>query len=241
MALTRRRMDFLEVLRDLVSKTGQPVHYDRVGERLKVSKWTAYDMLNELMSDGLVRASYSTSESASRGRSQVLFEPTPSGLAVLNETANRANETGNKQAEAATGTNRVSATQDDRIKLASILERARALAESKSDLQEILAGLQDASPLVFCASLIAALVAEFKRRGLSLAMVEAVLSGGVEVETALPVLIGVMAGGLLVKGALKKVWNIDRLIARFAEEIQRMEESTKGMLAEFAQRVMILE
>jgi hypothetical protein len=191
-----------------------------------VSKWTAYDMLKELTSDGLVRSSYSTSKSAFRGRSQVLFEPTASGLALLGEMANTETDTRHRNAESG---------------YASVLERAKAAAEPKPDLHEFLAGLKDASPLAFCASLIGALVGEFKRRGLGMATVEAVLAGGVEVGTALPLVIGVMAGALLVKGALKKTWNVDRLIARFAEEVQRMEEGTKGILVEFAQSVMIPE
>lgn len=226
MTLSRRRLEFLEVLSDIVEETGEPVHYDRVGERLRVSKWTAYDMLQELMSDGLARASYSTSDSAFRGRSQVLFEPTAAGLALLNEMRRR---------------DEPPSDDGSQETLASVLERARAAVESKSDLKGILSSLQDAPPLVFCASLLAVLIIEFKRRGLSLATVEAVLAGGIEIGAALPILIGIIAGELLVKGALKKVWNVDRQIERFMEEIQRMEEGTKSILAEFARGVMSLE
>ncbi len=59
------------------------MHYVQVAQRLSVSKWTAYDMMQRLVKDGFVRASYAVGTPGVRGRSQVLFEPTGSGLNLL--------------------------------------------------------------------------------------------------------------------------------------------------------------
>ena len=52
MKLTRRRYQFLETLARLVEESGGPVHYGDVADSLDVSKWTAYDMMRELVDQG---------------------------------------------------------------------------------------------------------------------------------------------------------------------------------------------
>jgi len=81
--LSKRRLEFLEALADLVNQKGSPVHYIDVSEKMNVSKWTAYDMMRELADDGLVEASYSLSPTGSPGRSQVLFSPTERGYSLV--------------------------------------------------------------------------------------------------------------------------------------------------------------
>jgi len=148
-----------------------------VASRLGVSKWTGYDMMQELLSDGLVRASYSTASSGFRGRSQVLFEPTQEGLELLQLDAG-AGVDGTVGTSARADSADVQGEWGETSE--SLLRRARAALESKSDLKSILAGFRDASPLSFCAALLAVLVVESRRSGLSLLTAEAVLEAGAE-------------------------------------------------------------
>lgn len=224
MNLTARRLEFLRVLSDLSSAVGGQVHYEAVAARLKVSKWTAYDMMQELMSDGLVRSSYSTASSGFHGRSQVLFEPTPDGLQILGDAGG---PSGARDSD-----------YSRREAMLSTLDRVRAALRSGSDPGDILTDLDDRSPLSFCAGMLAVLIVEFKRRGLSLVAVEPLLDLGPEAGSVLPLLIGVLTGELVVKGALPMISNLNERLGRFAREFSLMEEHAKGMLMDFARTVI---
>ena len=223
MNLTARRLEFLRALSIISSENGGQVHYEAVAARLKVSKWTAYDMMRELMTDGLVRSSYSTASSGFRGRSQVLFEPTSAGLKLLHDT----------------GTPDASSVDYGwRETALSILERAKAALKSGSDSRDLLVDLEDQSPLSFCAAMLAVLIVEFRRRGLSFVVLEALLEAGIEAGNLLSLLIGILTGELLVKGALRMVSDLDERLRRFAEEISKMGDCAKGLLADFARTVI---
>lgn len=85
MALTRRRRDFLSALITLYEHDGQPVHYTKVANALKVSRWTAYDVLRQLEQDGYLEAVFETGrEDKGPGRTLVFYKP-----ARKNESANR--------------------------------------------------------------------------------------------------------------------------------------------------------
>lgn len=85
MSLTRRRRDFLAALITLYEHDGQPVHYSKVANALKVSRWTAYDILRQLEQDGYLEAVYETGrEERGPGRTLVFYKP-----AIKNEAANR--------------------------------------------------------------------------------------------------------------------------------------------------------
>ncbi len=223
MNLTARRLEFLRALSTISSENGGQVHYEAIAARVKVSKWTAYDMMQELMADGLVRSSYSTAFSGFRGRSQVLFEPTSAGLKALHDV----------------GTPDTPPSDYGwRETALSILERAKAALKSGSDSRDLLVDLEDQSPLSFCVAMLAVLIVEFRRRGLSLAVLEALLEAGIEAGNMLSLLIGILTGELLVKGAPRMVSNLDQRLWRFAEEISKMGDYAKGLLADFARTVI---
>ncbi|HAU32342.1 MAG: Transcriptional regulator [Desulfotomaculum sp. 46_296] len=91
MTLTRRRKEFLNKIVNLFHQTGLPVHYATVGEALKVSKWTAYDILRELEKQGFLRAEYSVGrEVKNPGRSMVMFLPTAGALRLYSSEAGKA-------------------------------------------------------------------------------------------------------------------------------------------------------
>ena len=76
-ALTPRRLETLATLRRLTEEAGSAVHYSLVGARMRISAWTAYDLLLELEKLGLVARRYVQHGSPTHGgRSRILFSPT---------------------------------------------------------------------------------------------------------------------------------------------------------------------
>ncbi len=77
MAITKRRLDFLRIIKQLYESTGLPVHYARVAEQLGVSKWSAYEMLKNLESEDFLIRQYEVNQvEKNPGRAMVMFMPT---------------------------------------------------------------------------------------------------------------------------------------------------------------------
>src|SRR5699024_8878073 len=75
MKLTGRRREFLEHIYEQFKENNHPVHYSDIAEAVGVSKWTSYDVLKGLESQGFLKKTYSNNESGT-GRSIVVFSPT---------------------------------------------------------------------------------------------------------------------------------------------------------------------
>lgn len=75
--LTGRQREFLTRLVSMCSRATRPPHYSVLARSLRVSKWSAYDMLRTLERKGLVSRDYSRSRAG--GRSSILFRPTKQG------------------------------------------------------------------------------------------------------------------------------------------------------------------
>lgn len=74
--LTARRLEALDHLQRLTAQAGEAVHYSLVAARMRISTWTAYGLLRELESLGLVtRRSAPLEHSPAGGRSRVVFLP----------------------------------------------------------------------------------------------------------------------------------------------------------------------
>ncbi|WP_434752300.1 Lrp/AsnC family transcriptional regulator [Paenibacillus amylolyticus] len=82
MALSKRRLQFLDQLVDMYQQSRLPVHYEALAKVLGVSKWTAYDMLKAIEKAGFVTRSYETNPNVT-GRSLVVFTPTEKAAAIL--------------------------------------------------------------------------------------------------------------------------------------------------------------
>ncbi len=81
-SLTPRRLQALSALRELSAEAGDAVHYSLVATRMRISVWTAYDLLLELEKLGLVIRRYAQDAShAQRGRSRILFAPAAAAVA----------------------------------------------------------------------------------------------------------------------------------------------------------------
>ena len=70
MRITKRRKEFLVATVQLFHDKGSPVHYCDVAQELNVSKWTAYDVMKSMETQGLIKSVYSvSSKDSSPGRS----------------------------------------------------------------------------------------------------------------------------------------------------------------------------
>jgi len=77
MAITKRRLDFLRIIKQIYESTGFPVHYARVAELLGVSKWSAYEMLKNLEREEYLTSQYEVNQvEKNPGRAMVMFMPT---------------------------------------------------------------------------------------------------------------------------------------------------------------------
>src|ERR1700694_1069773 len=117
--LTPRRLETLATLRRLTEEAGSAVHYSLVAARMRISAWTAYDLLLELEKLGLVVRRYVQDGAPTHGgRSPILFAP----------SAETATSGGGFAASLAAAFERFSAIRDEAA-------AARAyLAGSSSDL-----------------------------------------------------------------------------------------------------------
>ncbi len=71
--MTPRQEQFLEALAE-ICRHQEAAHYTDVAQRLQVSKWTAYDMMQRLEAAGYVERLYEVDPSTG-GRSRILFRP----------------------------------------------------------------------------------------------------------------------------------------------------------------------
>ncbi len=71
--LTRRQTEFMEALINIYEKTKEPVCYKEVAEVMNVSKWTAYDIIQELNRKGFLKLEYKLNPGP--GRSEIRFVP----------------------------------------------------------------------------------------------------------------------------------------------------------------------
>lgn len=83
MRLTRRQMQFLETLTEIYNQSGKPVCYKDVAERLYVSKWTAYDIIQEINRKGYLNVEYKLNHGP--GRSEVRFIPKETSIEKIKE------------------------------------------------------------------------------------------------------------------------------------------------------------
>ncbi len=227
MRLSKRRFEFLEALVDLVSPKGTPVHYVDVSERMSVSKWTAYDMMRELVEDGLAERSYSVNRAGLPGRSQVLFRPTEKGFNLVESYRFK------KQPPQPSIEYEWQHVRNDLLKkitMASNKETARPLDLSKTKY--------NSSPVAYCAAFLTFLIIEAKRKGLDLVALRGILEIGSDNGMTLPLFTGLLIGGLLVREARKMLPDIENLIHSFSRQVEHLEQSNKDMLLEFAQTIV---
>ena len=152
MKITTRQKEFLQTLIDLYQDKGSPIHYSEVAQKMGVSKWTAYDMLQLLRKEGLLEVEYLIPESdnykwGKLGRSTITFFPTKKGYTVSNLPQRKLST---KVAEL------------NKLKIDIIQKFGRI--KGKFNLKELFKeALQTKSPLIFCACVLLILILLIKK------------------------------------------------------------------------------
>ncbi len=152
MNITKRQREFLENLIDLYQEKSSPIHYSEVARKMRVSKWTAYDILQLLHKNGLVEVEYLIPESdnynwGKLGRSTITFFPTKKGYAISNLPSR---------------TLPAKVAELNKLK-SEIIQKFDELKE-KFSLKDLLKEtLQTKSPLIFCACLLLILILLIKK------------------------------------------------------------------------------
>lgn len=152
MRITKRQKEFLQTLIDLYQQKGSPIHYSEVAQKIGVSKWTAYDMLQLLRREGLLEVEYLIPESdnykwGKLGRSTITFFPTKKGYTVSNLPQRK-----------------LSTKAAELNKLKKEIIQKFGEIKGKFNLKDLFKeALQTKSPLIFCACVLLILILLIKK------------------------------------------------------------------------------
>jgi len=152
MRITKRQKEFLKILIDLYKQKGSSVHYSEVAQKLGVSKWTAYDILQLLQKEGLIEVEYILPEPDSYkwsklGRSTITFYPIKKGYDILSLPKQK-----------------ISSNIAEFNRLKKDITQKFDEFKGKLNIRDLLKeALQSKSPLIFCACVLLILILLVKK------------------------------------------------------------------------------
>jgi len=152
MRITKRQKEFLKVLIDLYQQKGSSIHYSEVAQKLGVSKWTAYDILQLLQNEGLIEVEYILPEPDSYkwsklGRSTITFYPTKKGYDIFSLPKQK-----------------ISSNIAEFNRLKEEITKKYDELKGKLNIRDLLKeALQSRSPLIFCACVLLILILLVKK------------------------------------------------------------------------------
>jgi hypothetical protein len=236
MELTLRQKAFFDMLVDLYREAQRPVHYSVLGQRLGVSRFSAYDMLKLLEAKGLVRAEYVLDErEGGPGRSSVVFVPLLKAQELLSRLVTNPVEQGEWSQT-----------------VAHILghlrqEQSPPGARDNSFLEELLATIPKAmSPLAYSAQTLTALLLPVRNRLESLdrdlATILNLDEDGAEAGGGLELLAGFALGASLTDTTSRLGRDISSRLAHYSRTCQnhiaRMDAERRQVLGQFVREVL---
>ena len=152
MRITKRQKEFLHSVIDLYQQKDAPIHYSEVAQKMGVSKWTAYDMLQLLHKEGFLEVEYLIPESdnykwGKLGRSTITFFPTKKGYTVSNLFQRNLH---------------TKATEFNKLKK-EIIKKFGEIKGKFNLIDLFKEALQTKSPLIFCACILLILILLIKK------------------------------------------------------------------------------
>ncbi len=223
--LTKRRQEFLKTAVDLYRAKEQPVHYTEVAEVIGVSPWTAYDILTLLVEKGYLEVVHEIDrEEETPGRSRVKFKPTPLAFTALSGYSRKDWEN----------------IQKELLQRLHEADRKGAKAIIKETLGEL---SKVSNPLVFCAKLLLALILAIwtiRKAAQALVVVREVVTTFNATETALILLAGLLLGYLWKSGKKELGKAFNGHIARYVDEVRKLEEEDREKLLKFVKDATML-
>ncbi|QGP93098.1 hypothetical protein MGLY_24950 [Neomoorella glycerini] len=227
MRITRRRLDFLQKIKQLYEATNLPVHYARVAELLGVSKWSAYEMLKTLEKEGFLASQYEVNQGEKfPGRAMVLFAPTRLAEAVLS----------GKTLEEKVPVKEWRQVKERLLSLCEELKKnnPRELIEQ---LMAELPGLE--RPLIFSAYMIAFLIAQLQTLSeKSLGLVKSMVMNATKAETGLAMFAGAAMGSMLKTAPqFPLLSQMTGHLARFQGNLAKLSQSEQALLMDFLEEM----
>ncbi|MDI3519064.1 MAG: hypothetical protein PWQ34_1211 [Caldanaerobacter sp.] len=210
--LTNRRKEFLKAVTELYEEKKEPVHYSDVAEKMKISKWTAYDVLKELEKGEYVKAEYYLEEGKSQGRSTVRFVPTEKAYQLFERVENN----------------------EWKILRDNLIDRVKN--GKSASLEELLYEMFHASkPLEFCAYAIAAFLLKLRMMtGISLESIESNILACVNPTSSLILFVGTVLGASLynrIKSDVDKV--LSENVKKFYTYLNELDQKDIHLLNNF--------
>jgi len=191
MKITKRQKEFLKILINLYQEKASPIHYSEVAQKIGVSKWTAYDMLQLLSKEGFLEVEYQIPESdhhrwGKLGRSTITFFPTKKGYAISNLSQRNLP---------------IKTAELNKLKK-EIIQKFEEI-KGKFNLKELFKEvLQTKSPLIFCACILLILILLIKKITQGIAEIQLLSqvippnATNTYIELALTVFVGICFGVL---------------------------------------------
>ena len=223
MRVTRRRMDFLQKIKQIYEATNLPVHYVRVAEMLGVSKWSAYEMLKTLEKEGFLASQYEVNQGKKfPGRAMVLFTLTRLADAVLS----------GKTLEEKVPLKEWQQAKERLMKQCEGLKKNNP-REANEQLMAELPGLE--RPLIFSAYMIVLLIAQLQTLSeKSLGLVKNVVLGATKAETGLAMFAGAAVGSMLKTATqLPLLSQIVSHLDRFQDNLAKLNQFEQALLMDF--------
>ncbi|MBU4602918.1 hypothetical protein KKA86_07455 [bacterium] len=226
MRITKRQKEFLQSLIDLYQQKDTPIHYSEVAQKLGVSKWTAYDMLQLLHKEGFLEVEYLIPESSNYkwgklGRSTITFFPTEKGYNVSNLPQRKLS---------------TKATELNKLKK-EIIQKFGEI-KGKFNLKGLFKeALQTKSPLIFCACVLLILILLIKKitEGIAeiqlLSQVIPTNATNAYIELALTVFVGICFGILTkyINNIPKYITGPNNNLNEYADYIQTYNQYVSQM------------
>lgn len=220
MIITRRQKDFLEITKQIYEATNLPVHYARVAELLKVSKWSAYEMLKTLEEKGFLTTQYEVNlKKKYPGRARVMFAPTQLANLVLS----------GKMLETMTPIKEVQLLKE---KILSFYDKPK-----KSKLRELMEQLKNElpnieNPLVFCAYVIAILILQLQILSkASIHLLKSMVLNVAKEETGLLMFVGAVMGSMLkTTSHVQLLSQLNDFLSGFQKNLATLSRFEQGLL-----------
>jgi len=242
MKITKRQKEFLKILINLYQEKASPIHYSEVAQKIGVSKWTAYDMLQLLSKEGFLEVEYQIPESDHHrweklGRSTVTFFPTKKGYAISNLSQRNLP---------------IKTAELNKLKK-EIIQKFEEI-KGKFNLKELFKEvLQTKSPLIFCACILLILILLIKKITQGIAEIELLSqvippnATNTYIELALTVFVGICFGVLtkyinnIPKYVTGPVNNLDEYIGyiqTYNQYVSQMNNDEQKSLLDFLKETL---
>lgn len=228
MAITKRRLDFLRIIKQLYESTGFPVHYARVAEMLGVSKWSAYEMLKNLEREEFLTSQYEVNQvQKNPGRAMVMFLPTLkldqalSGKGLDHKTASRE-------------------WRQEKERLLALFDESKK-GNVKALWEQLLDELPSMeNPLVSCAYVVTIVVSQLQTlSGNSLRVLKNMAVEARKGPIGLAMFIGTAIGSLLKSAApVSVIGQLADSLSEFQKNLAALTKSEQALLLDFLETAL---